>query len=128
GYGFNLKAMPKEKLQRLFLDPMGLDWDKLIDGEQTLTEAQAEELLARRIAYDREIISEIFPEIDDMPLDVQKTLHNIQYQVTGGVAKWPNTMKLIKQGKWEEAGDAIVNSLWFKQTPTRAAEAAENLW
>lgn len=48
------------------------------------------------------------------------------YQIgEAGLAKFKNTLKLIANEKFDEAGDGMLNSLWAKQTPNRAKRHAQ---
>lgn len=44
-----------------------------------------------------------------------------------GVSKFKNTLKLLKQGKYEDASKEALNSRWAKQTPNRAKSISELL-
>ena len=53
-------------------------------------------------------------------------LINMCFQMgIAGLLKFINTLQLIKDGKYKEASEAMLKSLWAKQTPNRARELAE---
>ena len=52
-----------------------------------------------------------------------KALVSVNFQLgTGWDKKFKNTYKMIKEGRYEEAINNIENSVWYKQTPTRAKD------
>jgi lysozyme len=60
-------------------------------------------------------------------------LLNMSFQMgVEGVLKFKNTLKMIRDGDYEGAADGMMNSLWAKQTPERAARLAaqmrEDVW
>jgi lysozyme len=44
-----------------------------------------------------------------------------------GLLKFKNTLELIKNGKYKEASDAMLDSLWAKQTPNRASRLSAQM-
>lgn len=55
-------------------------------------------------------------------------LLNMAFQLgTDGLLKFVNTLKLIEEGKYDLAAHAMMQSLWAKQTPERAARMADQM-
>jgi lysozyme len=66
-----------------------------------------------------------FQDLDDARKGV---LLNMAFQLgTEGLLKFENTLALIRDGKYENAAHAMLQSLWAKQTPVRAKRMAEQM-
>jgi lysozyme len=66
-----------------------------------------------------------FQDLDDARKGV---LLNMAFQLgTEGLLKFENTLALIRDGKYENAAHAMLQSLWAKQTPIRAKRMAEQM-
>lgn len=66
-----------------------------------------------------------FQDLDDARKGV---LLNMAFQLgTEGLLKFENTLALIRDGKYENAAHAMLQSLWAKQTPARAKRMAEQM-
>lgn len=66
-----------------------------------------------------------FQDLDDARRGV---LLNMAFQLgTDGLLKFVNTLKLIEDGKYDLAAHAMLQSLWAKQTPERAARMAQQM-
>lgn len=58
----------------------------------------------------------------------QGALLNMAFQLgTEGLLKFERTLDLIKDGKYDLAAHAMLQSLWAKQTPARAKRMAEQI-
>ena len=59
--------------------------------------------------------------IDDQ--DFVNALASVCFQMgTAWNTKFPNTWKLMMAGEWEQAAQAVQQSLWYKQTPVRVQD------
>lgn len=66
-----------------------------------------------------------FQDLDDARRAV---LLNMSFQLgTAGLLGFVNTLKLIEDGKYDDAADALMQSKWASQTPARAARMAEQM-
>lgn len=66
-----------------------------------------------------------FQDLDDARRGV---LLNMAFQLgTEGLLKFENTLALIRDGKYENAAHAMLQSLWAKQTPQRAQRMADQM-
>lgn len=75
------------------------------------------EALTRRLPW--------FQNLDDARRGV---LLNMAFQLgVDGLLGFRNTLALIERGEYERAGDAMLQSLWAKQTPARAARMAKQM-
>jgi lysozyme len=58
----------------------------------------------------------------------QGVLLNMAFQLgTDGLMAFANTLKLVAAGKYAEAADNMLLSLWARQTPARAKRLAEQM-
>ena len=58
----------------------------------------------------------------------QAALVNMAFQLgTGGLATFRKMLTAVRLGKWEEARAQALDSLWAKQTPSRARRVARQL-
>lgn len=93
-----------------------------------VTEEQASEQLWPKIFKYASYLDDLVPNWGHMPLHVQSTLINLVFNMgPAGLAKFKNTLPLFVQGKYEAAGKALTNSLWFRQVGTRAIELTQRL-
>lgn len=69
------------------------------------------------------VIGEVWAEMDEVRRDV---ITSMVFQMgAGGFAKFTDTIGLIRQKKWADAADAMLNSKWAKQTKKRAQRLSE---
>lgn len=55
-------------------------------------------------------------------------LASVNFQLgTGWTDKFPNTWKMIEQGHYDDAANALAGTLWQKQTPTRVKDFQDAL-
>ena len=88
----------------------------------------AELILIRNLAVLVERIKKTFPWINDAPEEVQDVVANMCYQLgISGFSKFKKTIYLIETEQYEEASVEMLDSLWAKQTPSRAKELSEEL-
>ena len=58
----------------------------------------------------------------------QGVLLNMSFQLgVDGLLAFKNTLKLVEQGRYNEAADAMLQSLWASQTPARAQRMATQM-
>jgi lysozyme len=66
-----------------------------------------------------------FQDLDDVRKGV---LLNMAFQLgTEGLLRFERTLALVKDGKYENAAAAMLQSLWAKQTPERAKRMADQM-
>jgi GH24 family phage-related lysozyme (muramidase) len=55
-------------------------------------------------------------------------LASVNFQLgTGWTGKFPNTWKMIEEGRYDDAANALGGTLWQQQTPTRVKDFQEAL-
>jgi lysozyme len=69
------------------------------------------------------VVGPVWGEIDEVRQDV---LTSMVFQMgAGGFAKFTDTLAAVREKKWAEAADHMLNSRWAKQTGKRARRLAE---
>ena len=75
-----------------------------------------------------ETLAKSIPWILDLDEARQGVLLNMSFQLgVSGLLKFKNTLELIRTGKYVEAATAMLQSMWAKQTPKRAARLAKQM-
>ena len=93
-----------------------------------LDEDIAELILIRNLAVLVERIKKTFPWINDAPEEAQDVVANMCYQLgISGFSKFKKTIYLLETEQYEDASIEMLDSLWAKQTPSRAKELSEAL-
>jgi len=54
-------------------------------------------------------------------------LINMHFQLGDNLWGFKNTLRLMEEGKWEEAASAMLESLWARQTPARARRISQQI-
>lgn len=58
----------------------------------------------------------------------QSVLLGMAFQMgIGGLLGFKNTLKMIQAGDWQGAANGMLNSLWAKQTPSRARRMSDQM-
>jgi lysozyme len=93
-----------------------------------ITREESAYLLAndiRRVDADLRRRYSWFAELDEVR---QAALVNMAFQLgLGGLAAFRKMLAAVRLGKWEEARAHALDSLWAKQTPSRAKRVARQL-
>ena len=98
--------------------------DKRLGGG--ITEDEADYLLANDIAKVCSQIDKEFPWSSEAPDGVRMALACMAFQM--GIKKlkgFANTLKLLKEGRYDVAADNAMQSLWARQTPARAKRVTD---
>ena len=62
---------------------------------------------------------------DDLPLKAQDVLVNMGFNLgVPGLLKFTNTLKAMREGRWNDAADGMLASKWAGQVGNRATELA----
>jgi GH24 family phage-related lysozyme (muramidase) len=117
GVGFNLqRSGAKEQIEAL-----GLDYEKVKNGEQELTDEQIAKLLAGDIDSAIKSCEEVFPKFRELSEVRQRVMVDMMFNL--GRAKFEKFEKMIaavKRGEYDTAADEMKKSLWHDQVKTRA--------
>ena len=93
-----------------------------------LDEDIAELILVRNLAILVERIRKTFPWVNDAPREIQEVVVDMCYQLgVSGFSKFKKTIYLLETEQYEEASIEMLDSLWAKQTPSRAKELSEEV-
>jgi len=94
--------------------------------EAGITEEEAAYLLDMRVKKIQERLSRSLYFWDDLSPVRQEVLINMAYNLgVDGLYKFRTTLRLMGEGKYEEASKQMLNSLWARQVPNRARELSE---
>jgi lysozyme len=93
----------------------------LLSSPGGITEAEAEYLLRNRVNAAIAGVKHLVPDMraaNDARFDV---LVEMAFQMgVDGLAKFTNTLRAVREKRWDDAADGMLASLWAKQTPGRA--------
>lgn len=91
-----------------------------------ITPAEAQMLLTNRIAIATAAADQLVPGLqqsDPVRFDV---LTEMAFQMGGdGLAKFTNTLQAVREGRWNDAADEMLASVWAQQTPARAQRLSQ---
>jgi lysozyme len=103
---------------------------RLIDKRKGggISREEAALLLRNDIQRITAAIERELPWYDNLDPARQGVLLNMAFQMgVGGLLSFRNTLKLIKERKYDEAAAAMLQSKWATQTPERARRLAEQI-
>lgn len=112
GYGWNMSdnALPVEIALHLH-----------IYGE--ITKDQAEDLLIISAKRAQDQCRTLYKGYDSFTQNRQDALADFVFNVGIGTAKkFRKANKAINEGRWNDAADEMMDSLWYRQVPNRAKE------
>lgn len=119
GYGFNLQATAAKAI----CAQLELDYAGLCAGTTELTQDQADSIFDHQLGTVIAGARITFPGFDSLPEKAQAVIADLIFNLgLGGFLTFRKTIALLKAGKWDAAADELVDSLWFRQVPNRAAE------
>ena len=116
GVGFNLnRADAKKKIEGF-----GLDYTKVKEGKQELTEAQIDELLEADINAAVTDCKAVFPMFADLSDVRQRVLIDMMFNLgKDRFEKFKKMIESVKAGKYAAAADEMKASKWYEQVKTR---------
>lgn len=86
-----------------------------------LTRGEAEYLLNNDIARAIADLRRLFREFDFFPEQVQRVLINMRFQLGPGTfRRFRKFRAACKKRKWKKAAREMIDSKWYRQTPSRA--------
>ena len=93
-----------------------------------LSEEVCNIILTEKLAKLQLSISNKFEWFDDSPVIVKDVVTNMCYQLgLSGFSKFKKTIYYLETEQYEEAATECLDSLWAKQTPSRAKDVSEQL-
>ena len=88
----------------------------------------ADLILMRKLHKLLERITIAFPWFEDINSIAKSVVINMCYQLgLSGFSKFKKTIYFLETEQYEEASIEMLNSLWAKQTPSRAKELSEEI-
>lgn len=116
GIGFNLERGDAP----VKIAALGLDYDDVVAGRQTLSDAQIDRLLADDLVTAIGDARDLFADFDSLTTPRQIVLVDMAFNL--GKPRLANFRKMIAAidaGDWEEAADQMMDSRWYRQVKTR---------
>ena len=93
-----------------------------------LSEGVCDIILTEKLAKLQLGISNKFEWFDDSPVIVKDVVINMCYQLgLSGFSKFKKTIYYLETEQYEEASMEMLDSLWAKQTPSRAKDLSEQI-
>ncbi|WP_240650319.1 glycoside hydrolase family protein [Pseudoalteromonas rubra] len=90
-----------------------------------ITEEEAEVILSMRVEGIRKRLANAIPWYANLTAPRQGVLVNMAYNLgVTGLMGFAKTLTHIRSGDYNTASDEMLDSLWARQVPTRAAELA----
>ena len=120
GVNEGFRSKPYQCSEGVWTVGHGLTW---ITEEESLT------ILSGRISDLHLKLSKDLDWYDNMPPEVKGVLIEMVYQIGySGVMKFKKMIVNMKDHNWKGAATEMLDSLWAKQTPSRAKRLSEIVW
>ena len=91
-----------------------------VTKDMVITDEQAEQLLEDDISKRLPAIRKAIPKFDDMPLEVRRNLLGSWFR--GSLSGSPKTLRLINEGKFEEAAKEFLDNNEYRTTTLRGVK------
>jgi GH24 family phage-related lysozyme (muramidase) len=116
GVGFNLtRKDAREKVEAL-----GVDYDKVRAGKESLTEDQIFELYKNDIQTAISDAKSIVSNFDDLDRVRQRVMVDMAFNLGHArFSEFKATINAVERFDFEKAAEQMINSLWFDQVKTR---------
>lgn len=105
-----------------------IGYGRMIDRRKGggISKSEAEYLLRNDIQFVVTTLKGMWPWFERLSETRQAVLVSMAFQMgIGGVAKFHRTLKAIREERWNDAADSMLESLWARQTPGRAYRLSE---
>jgi lysozyme len=101
GYGHNVQARPVAGVEK--------------EGD-TISEGMAYALLTDDLARTMQALDEALPWVDTIDDARKAVLYNMAFNLgVRGLLKWRNTLMAVREGRYNDAADAMMQSKWAYQ-------------
>lgn len=103
---------------------------RLIDKRKggRLTDDEMSYLLENDIREKSEELFTVLPWARDLNEPREAVLIGMAFQMgTKGLLAFKNTLRAVQEGRWKDAKQGMLRSLWAQQTPERAKRMAEQM-
>jgi len=118
GVGFNLDANgARDRIAAL-----GLDYDQVRSGVQSLTDARIDTLFDQSLNQAVHGAREVIPSFDALPDDKQIVIIDMVFNLgVGGFREFVHAIQAINNQDWATAAQQMQQSAWFHQVRARAS-------
>ena len=94
--------------------------------ERGITEEEADMMLQNDIDWFTNQLRRELSWFDSKPEVVKTVLVNMSFNLgVGGLLGFKNTLKAIEQGRYKDASEMMLKSMWARQVGSRAKELSE---
>lgn len=91
-----------------------------------ITAAESEMLLRTDVARTREAVCRAWPWVEQLDPVRQAVVLDMAFNLgVSGLKQFKRTLGLLRNGRWEAAADAMLDSLWAQQVGGRAQRLAQ---
>lgn len=118
GYGFYLDN-PQSRAR---IESLGLDYDEVYAGRQSITPEQARELFEYSMEDARATAQRFAPNLDNLPQTAQNVLLDMSYNLGNRIFTFRDMRQAVTDQNWENMAREMVDSDWYGQTGNRSAE------
>lgn len=118
GVGFNLDASGASDT----IEALGLDYDQVRSGEQTLTDEQIDTLFDQSVNQAVQGARQVVPSFDALPDDKQIVVVDMIFNLgLEGFSEFVHAIQAINNQDWATAAQQMQQSAWFRQVGDRAS-------
>lgn len=115
GVGWNIDA-----------NPLPADIDSYLKAHGEITDEMVNTLLSISVKRATADCRDLFPAFDEFTENRQMALIDFVFQLgKKGASRFVSSIAMINTGRWEEAAENMMKSLWAKQVPNRAKEITQ---
>ncbi len=119
GVGFNLRT----GIARTEIAAVGLDFERVLSGEVSLSQDQIDQLLTRCIEIALTSARILVPLFEELPDNQKLVITDLSFNMgQATLSKFTKTLAAINSQQWEKAADALKNSSWFLQVGSRPTQ------
>jgi lysozyme len=94
----------------------------------TWTDAQIDAAFDKDVLEKTAQVSQALPWFSALNDPRQAVLLQMAFQMgTVGLLKFAKTLQAVHDGRWQDASQGMLNSVWASQTPRRAARLAQQM-
>jgi GH24 family phage-related lysozyme (muramidase) len=118
GVGFNLDAPGAQAA----IQVLGLDYNQVRSGGQTLTDDQIDTLLDQTVNQAIQGARQVVPSFDSLPDDKQVVIVDMVFNLgVRGFSQFVHAIQAVNSQDWATAAQQMQQSAWFRQVGARAS-------
>lgn len=107
---------------------VGVGFTHGVTPDSRMTRQQAMRKLDQKVGVFAGELQRLIPDITDHPFVIQTVFLNLIFNMgLERLAKFRNTLALLRQRNYEAVADNLEKSLWYRQVGTRAVELVERV-